>query len=165
MRRAFSAEFRRVECRLKFRQFLKAWLPVILWLALMSFGSSDFLSAQHTSRIITPFLHWLKPDISPATVAEIHLLLRKAAHVTEYAILSGLLFRALRGTIAGFWRRAAVAIIPALIFAPLDEWHQSWVPSRTSSPWDVLIDYGGAFLGIVICRVIHRIVQRRSILS
>ncbi len=121
----------------------------------MFFGSTDLMSAEHTSRFLTPFLHWLKPDIAPATVAQVHLLVRKAAHVTEYAILTGLLFRALRWHLDSLGRRAFFALLPALIFAPVDEFHQSFVPSRTSSPIDVLIDYSGAFLGIVLCRLLH----------
>ncbi len=146
---------------MKFTDLLKAWLPVVLWMGLMFFGSTDLMSSEHTSRFLTPFLHWLKPDISAATVAEVHLFVRKAAHVTEYAILTGLLFRALRWSIDGFWGRAAVAMLPALIFAPVDEFHQSFVPSRTSSPIDVLIDYSGAVVGILICRVIYFILTRR----
>lgn len=135
----------------------------------MFLGSTDALSAEHTSRYLTPLLRWLKPDISFAAIAQAHLLLRKAAHVTEYAILTGLLFRALRWSIGGFWRRAAVAFAPALLFAPADEFHQSFVPSRTSSPTDVLIDYAGAILGILLCRAIHLTLARsrmeRSALS
>jgi VanZ family protein len=145
---------------LKFSALLKGWLPVIFWMTLMFVGSSDLLSAEHTSRIITPLLRWLKPDISAAAIGEVHLLVRKAAHVTEYAILTGLLFRALRGVVGGFWWRAAIAFVPALIFAPVDEYHQSFVPSRTSSPYDVLIDYCGAILGILICRAIHQRLKR-----
>ncbi|MBA3833078.1 MAG: VanZ family protein [Chthoniobacterales bacterium] len=147
---------------MKFREILTAWLPVALWMALMFFGSTDAFSAEHTSRYLTPFLRWLDPDISAAALAQAHLLLRKAAHVTEYAILSGLLFRALRGLIGGFWRRAAVALAPALIFAPLDEFHQSFVPSRTSSLGDVLIDYSGAIAGILICRILQLALTPRN---
>ena len=147
---------------MKFREFLKAWLPVAFWLGLMFFGSTDLMSSENTSRYLTPFLHWLKPDISGRTVAEIHLCVRKAAHVTEYAILTGLFFRALRWSLGGFWGRAAVALVPALIFAPADEFHQSFMRSRTSSPVDVLIDYAGAILGILICRLIHLVLTRRS---
>ncbi len=88
--------------------------------------------------------------------------MRKAAHVTEYAILTGLLFRALRELIDGFWKRAAVALVPAFVFASADEFHQSFVPSRTSSQIDVLIDYGGAIAGVLICRLIHLAVTRRA---
>lgn len=131
-------------------------------MALMFVGSTDLMSAEHTSRILVPFLRWLDPNISPVRIEQIHLLVRKGAHVTEYAILTGLLFRALHGLIAGFWRRAAVAFVPAMIFAAADEFHQTFVPSRTGSIYDVLVDYCGAFLGILICRVIYLTLARRS---
>lgn len=128
----------------------------------MFFGSTDLMSADHTSRFLVPFLHWLKPDISPWMVSRIHLLVRKAAHVTEYAILTGLLFRALRPSISRFWPRAALALLPALLFAPADEFHQVFVPSRTGSPIDVLIDYSGAIVGILICRALHLLLSARE---
>lgn len=145
------------------REIIKAWLPVVLWMALIFFGSSDLMSTEHTSRFLTPFLRWLNPDISPAAIAQVHLTLRKAAHVIEYAVLSGLLFRALCSSITGLWWRAAVALVPVLILAPADEFHQSFVPSRTASPVDVLIDYAGAIAGVLICRFIHVRLTRRSL--
>ena len=81
------------------RSFLKYWLPVLIWLGVIFIGSSDLMSAEHTSRFLIPFLRWLRPDISPETLALIQFVMRKAAHVTEYAILAFLFFRAVfRGT-------------------------------------------------------------------
>ncbi len=128
----------------------------------MFFGSTDFMSAEHTSRFLFPFLLWLNPHISAAALLEAHFLVRKAAHVSEYAILSGLLFRALRSWRTDFWPRAAIAFLPALVFASIDEFHQSFVPSRTSSLGDVGIDCLGALVGIVICRLLHLAFTRRS---
>lgn len=139
---------------MNFREIIKAWLPVALWMAVMFFGSTDLMSAEHTSRFLTPFLRWLNPEISPVAVAQVHLLVRKAAHVTEYAILTGLLFRALRGLVGGFWWRAAVALVSAMIFAAADEFHQTFIPSRTGSIYDILVDYCGALTGILICRML-----------
>ena len=128
----------------------------------MFIGSSDLMSAEHTSRFLTPLLRWLKPDISGAAVAQAHLLVRKAAHVIEYAILTGLLFRALRGNFERLSTRAAVAFFPVMIFALTDEYHQSFVASRTSSLGDVLIDCCGALAGIIICGAAHRLLRGRE---
>ncbi len=128
----------------------------------MFFGSTDLMSGAHTSRIIGPFLRWLDPGISAQTVAQMHVLVRKAAHVTEYAILTGLFFRALRGLIADFRWRAMTAFLPALIFSVADEYHQTFVPSRTGSPIDVLIDCTGALTGILVCRLIHLAWRRKA---
>ncbi|MBA3543797.1 MAG: VanZ family protein [Chthoniobacterales bacterium] len=144
------------------REILKAWLPVVVWMALMFFGSTDLMSSEHTSRFLIPFLRWLNPDMSVATLNQVQFLVRKAAHVTEYAILAGLLFRALRGHITGFWWRAAAALLPALVFSLSDEYHQTFVASRTGSIYDVLLDSCGAIVGILICRGIHFAFSRNA---
>jgi hypothetical protein len=69
----------------RMRRFLKNWLPVLLWLGVIFLGSTDLMSAEHTSRFIVPFLRWLKPDISPESLASIHFIVRKGAHLSEYA--------------------------------------------------------------------------------
>ncbi len=69
-------------------------MPVILWMVIIFAASTDMMSAEHTSRYIGPFLHWLWPDISNVTVASVQMAVRKAAHVTEYAVLGLLLARA-----------------------------------------------------------------------
>ena len=82
--------------------------------------------------------------------------------MTEYAILSGLLFRALRGPLGGFWRRAAFALFPAILFAATDEWHQSFVATRTASLGDVCIDSLGAVVGILLCCLMQLAWRRQS---
>ena len=100
-RLALSEEFVRqpsadYTANLSFREIARSGCRSSLWMALMFFGSTDLMSSEHTSRFLTPFLRWWNPDISPAAIAQVHLVVRKAAHVTEYAILTGLLFRAIR---------------------------------------------------------------------
>lgn len=136
------------------KAFLKYWLPVLVWLGLIFVGSTDLLSEQHTSRIIGPILRWLNPSISPEMIVHIQFFVRKAGHVTEYAILAALLWRALRG--GTVWRMKMSMLfvlvwIGCALFAVSDEFHQSFVPSRTASGNDVLIDICGAFIGLTIC--------------
>jgi VanZ family protein len=141
---------------LNFREIIKAWLPVFLWMAVMFFGSTDLMSAEHTSRFLTPLLLWWNPDISPVAIAQMHYFVRKAAHLTEYAILAMLLWRALRGWIDEFWRRVVLTLAWAMFFAAADEFHQSFVASRTASLGDVLLDCSGALLGLMICATTWR---------
>ena len=122
----------------------------------MFFGSTDLMSSEHTSRFLTPLLHWWNPDISPAVVAQVHFFVRKATHLTEYAILAVLLCRALRVWIEKFWRRVALTLAPVMIFAAADEFHQSFVASRSASIGDVLLDCGGMLLGLMICATTWR---------
>ena len=123
-------------------------------MAVIFLGSTDMLSAAHTSRFLVPFLRWLDPQISLPALNAIQFGIRKLAHLTEYAILAALLWRALRG---GTRWQAKMSIllfltwIACAIFAASDEFHQSFVPSRTSSPIDVMIDVTGALIGLAIC--------------
>ncbi len=134
-------------------------------MALICVGSTDLLSAEHTSRLLGPLLHWFYPRISPLTVLRLQILIRKAGHVTEYAILALLMFRALANTL--FWRSAigamALTLIAAGAFAATDEFHQSFVPSRTASLRDVSIDTLGAGVGIAIYAVWWRRYRQRAL--
>ncbi|MDP9099840.1 MAG: VanZ family protein [Verrucomicrobiota bacterium] len=132
------------------RWFLKYWLPVLAWMLFIFIGSTDLLSAEHTSRFIAPFLRWLAPNVSDATVASVQLVVRKCAHLAEYAILTALFFRAFRQLQRGLGRAFAIGFLSAALYAVLDEFHQSFVASRTASPWDVLIDCAGALAGASI---------------
>lgn len=119
-------------------------------------GSTDLLSAAHTSRFIGPFLRWFSPEISDATIASIQLVVRKCGHLTEYAILAALLCRALPQFSA--WLAFAIAAL----YAALDEFHQSFVSSRTESSWDVLIDCSGALIGVLLFLAVSRRRNRKS---
>jgi len=133
--------------------FLKYWVPVMAWILLIFLMSGDLMSAEHTSRFLVPFLRWIAPGISSETIALIQFFVRKAAHLIEYAILAMLLCRALfRGTNVNWTRSAllASAWIACVVVATGDEFHQSFVLSRTGSQWDVMIDCIGAMLGLVI---------------
>jgi VanZ family protein len=80
----------------KLRVFLKYWLPVLIWMALIFSASSDTRSFARSSRILAPLLHWLFPQMPEDTVNLIVLIIRKCAHMTEYAVLALLFWRALR---------------------------------------------------------------------
>jgi VanZ family protein len=129
----------------RLRVFLKNWLPAILWAVLISVLSTDTFSSEHTSRFIVPILHWIFRGASPGALELMHAVIRKTAHLTEYFVLGFLLYRALRGQERGWrlkWAIWAVAI--AAGYAACDEFHQVFVPSRTASPWDALLDTVGA---------------------
>lgn len=136
------------------RSLIRYWLPVLLWMSLIYSMSTGLGSTRHTSRIIGPILRWFNPNIPDETIWRIQLTLRKTGHVTEYAILALLLWRARRRPVAGDrrpwdWREAGIALALTVLFAISDEWHQSFVPSREGSVRDVLIDTAGASAGLL----------------
>jgi VanZ family protein len=115
--------------------------------------STDLGSGAHTSRWLTPVLRLLWPGASPLQIEALHGLIRKAAHVTEYAVLTALWFRALAGDLARSAGRAAGAALGiATGWAVLDETHQAFVLSRTGSPGDVVLDVLGAATAAAVAR-------------
>ena len=103
---------------------LTNWLPVVLWAAVI-FALS---SIPHLSSGLGTW----------------DLLLRKCAHVTEYAILGLLLARALL--------REVPAFTLGVLYAITDELHQSFVRGRHAAPLDVAIDAVGVLIGVTLWR-------------
>jgi VanZ family protein len=98
------------------------WLPVVAWAALIF----AFSSVPHLSSGLGTWDY----------------VLRKCAHVTEYAILGALLLRALG--------REVPAFLSALAYAASDELHQHFVAGRHASPVDLAIDAIGITFGLLV---------------
>jgi VanZ family protein len=106
------------------RSALSLWLPVLVWAGVIfAFSSMPSLG--------TGLGTW-------------DLVLRKVAHVSEYALLGLLLARAVR--------RPGVAIVLAAGYAVTDEVHQTFVQGRHGAPLDVAIDTVGALVGVLVWR-------------
>jgi VanZ family protein len=136
----------------RLKNILWYWVPPVAWMAIMLVASSDSFSAKNTDEILHAVLAWISGQVNAATFGLIHFLVRKSAHFTEYAILSALWFRAIRVHLSSLWRVrwALVGLVISLSVAILDELHQSFVPSRTSSARDVLLDFCGAFFAQLV---------------
>ena len=121
-------------------------------MAIIFAGSTDLMSAEHTSRIIVPLLRWFFPTISPLALVRVEFFLRKAAHVSEYALLAVLLYRAFVHTVFQSRRAlsAGIVLLSCAAYAASDEFHQSFVPSRTASLRDVMIDVCGATFAVLL---------------
>ena len=99
----------------------RAWAPIVLWAAVIfAFSSIPSLSSGLGT--------W-------------DLILRKIAHLSEYAILGALLLRAIQ--------RPAVAILAGALYAVTDEVHQHFVRGRHAAWYDVLIDTVGVTIGVL----------------
>ena len=124
---------------------LKTWIAAILWLIVIFLESSNLGSSSTTGRILYPLFHFLF-GMDHAHFQHWHFYIRKGGHVFGYGLLSILLFRAFRETLPSIesvkwtFRWATIAVLGTAIVASLDEWHQSYLPSRTGTPRDVLLD-------------------------
>ncbi len=139
----------------KQRAFIYYWLPVLVCMALIFSASSDQGSFKHSSRIVGPFLHWLFPTISDGAVHLAVIIVRKCAHLTEFAVLSLLIWRAFskpqRNDLRPWqWSVAGKTILLVLLYAASDEFHQLFVPSREGSVRDVVIDTTGGVCGLLL---------------
>lgn len=132
---------------------LTIWLPPLVWMAaIMWFSSGDF-SAENTGGILAPLFQWLLPWASPAQINALHAIVRKTAHVTEYAVLAALWFVTFTRERRWSARTAAwAALLIAIGWAFLDELHQATEPSRTASAVDVVYDSTGALLASLVAR-------------
>jgi VanZ family protein len=128
-------------------------------------ASSDSKSAEHSSRILGPLIHWIAPSLSESSVGRIVFLTRKCAHVTEYAVLALLFWRALRKPKRNDprpwkWHEATLPVLFVGLYAATDEIHQLFVPNREGKFADVIIDTAGALLGIFLVWFIGRVSRK-----
>ncbi len=153
-------------CSRRMLSFLRYWLPLLLWMILIFSASADTQSTERTSRFLVPFLRTFWPDISSESIDQVRWLVRKGAHLAEYAVLAWLWLRVLQRFVfreeGGWsWRAAAGSLLAVTIYAATDELHQQFVPNRTGSFRDVCIDILGGMLGLIALWMWHRLRQRR----
>jgi VanZ family protein len=116
----------------------------MLWLCVIALESSDWLSARHTGGFLYPIFHYLF-GLSPEQFEPIHFFTRKTGHFVGYGTLSVLAFRswrALRNPWQPNWTPAwgRNAVLLTFTVASLDEFHQTFIPSRTGTFHDVVLD-------------------------
>ncbi|MEK6724946.1 MAG: VanZ family protein [Deltaproteobacteria bacterium] len=128
------------------------WLPLFVWMAIIILFSTDSFSNDNTGSIIEPILRAvLGRSFSEQVFDLIHYLVRKSAHITEYAFLGLLWYRAINKRLRG-WniKTALIAVLFSFIYASLDEFHQVFTSNREGRPLDVMIDSAGALAAIAI---------------
>jgi len=161
-----------------------AWFcaPLVLWVAVVAFASTNFASSAHTDIWLWRLLHPLSPgmrsgDSSSGHFAALSWAVRKTAHLVVYGVLGLLAARALRGLFSGYvrttdreglWRMGVVVLPFGALVAAADELHQTLVPSRTGSIRDVAIDMVGVSVGLLVVWLIgrrpsHKRTERRTI--
>lgn len=148
-------------------QIWKAWLPAIIWLCVITLESTDLGGSDNTSRILYPLLHFLL-KLDPVRFEIWHHHIRKTGHFVGYALLTWLLFRAWRATlpratpVAWYFGWAGIAFLMTAFVASLDEWHQTFLPSRTGRWQDVVLDSFAALCMQVFLWMVLRGRQRSS---
>ena len=117
--------------------------------------STGALSSRNTGRFLYPLFHLLF-GLDLIHFRTWHFFLRKTGHVIGYGTLSILLFRAwkatlpVRGNPRWAWVWSLDAVLMTALVASLDEWHQSFLPSRTGTVRDVVLDSVAGILAQVL---------------
>jgi VanZ family protein len=111
--------------------------------------SSGSFSSARTGNTLSVVLAWTAPWLTPGDVAFLHPIVRKLAHLTVYAILALLWFRAfLRDTALTRGRAGACAFAISVAWAGVDELSQHFEPSRAGALGDVAIDALGSAVAL-----------------
>jgi len=134
------------------RRYDHVWrfVPLVLWIGVLFLLSSSQGSFSETSRIIRPLLEFFFPTASLETITFYHGIIRKLAHLTEYAVLG---FLAMRAFAAG--RAVLTSSVILIGVATIDEINQSFNPARTGAVMDVLIDLAGGAAAILVIRLLR----------
>jgi VanZ family protein len=149
------------------------WIPALIGIAVILVESTAAMSSANTSRWLLPIWVKLFGPISPERWEVVHHYIRKSGHFVGYGLVSVGFFNAWRVTLeprqpawppvswVRFRSAAALALLCTLLLASWDEWHQSFLPGRTSSARDVLLDFCGALAAhLVVLAVVG--LRRRS---
>jgi VanZ family protein len=119
------------------RPLLYYWLPLVSWMVVIF-----VVSAQ--------------PALPHAPQGWLDTLLKKLAHMAEYAILTVLWCRALGRGEKWRWGRVLLACALTLLYAASDEYHQTFVPNRKGRLSDVVVDNVGAGVGVLVYYFVKR---------
>ena len=108
--------------------------------------STSFGDWHHSQEILKNFLNILSlAPLAPESLDHLNFALRKLAHFSEYAVLLSVIYWGTKRWIKVEPRHLMTWVLTfVIIFAISDEFHQSFVPGRTSQLLDVMIDSAGA---------------------
>jgi VanZ family protein len=126
--------------------WLGAWFPVIAGVCVIVIESTGSFGADHTTGPLRWIYESIFGPVSNVRWDNIHHYLRKTGHFTGYGLLGLAWLRAWWMTLprSEFLLATSLALLGTAITAGSDELHQTFLPNRTGSPWDVLLDCGGA---------------------
>ena len=128
------------------------WLTTLAWAGTIFFFSTGTYGGSFTGWLLQEVLEFFHIVVSAGTFRLVHEILRKLAHLSEYAIFCMLLYGSFTGGQDFSWRgrKALAAVAIAAIYSLSDEFHQLFVPGRGASLVDCGIDAAGAAVGMLL---------------
>jgi VanZ family protein len=145
------------------------WLLWLIWVAKIFWLSTDSFSSEVTSPFLATLLEYLHIHLEPAAFRVLHTIVRKSAHLFEFAVFTFLLYRALSNGGGLVWRPriAGWCLLIAVVGSFADEFHQLFSRTRGPSFTDCTIDIAGAVMAVLVIRSItnYRSTQQARLAS
>jgi VanZ family protein len=127
------------------------WMGVVFFFSTKTWGGAQ--TQSWLDRLLTLYVPPVRELLTSSNLGELNHIIRKLAHFTEYAILTTLGYW---GWLKGLGRSPQTALritlLISILFAISDEFHQRFVPGRTSLVTDVFVDCFGATVAALILR-------------
>jgi VanZ family protein len=142
--------------------WIRAWWLVAAGIAVVAMESTAAFGADRTTHPLRWLVQLLFGHLNDNTWDAIHGYIRKSGHLIGYGALGLTWLRAWWMSLPGFriWRDFLLALAGTALVASCDEWHQTYVPNRNGSVWDVLLDCCGALIMLLIAWVVILICSR-----
>ena len=141
------------------------WFPVLLGIVIIALESQEFMGADHTSHPLRMLFQFIFGPIGDARWDLVHHYIRKSGHFVGYGLIGLAWLRAWWFTLphSRFLPDALLALLGTALIASCDEWHQSYLPNRTGTPKDVLLDCTGAIVLQLIVYALMRTIKPKRL--
>jgi VanZ family protein len=147
------------------RYWISAWLPVAVGIGVIMMESTETFGSDRTSGPLRWLFEAIFGPVADARWELLHHLVRKSGHFLGYGAMGLLWLRAWWMSLprSRFLHDALLALLGTALVASADEWHQTFLPNRTGSPWDVLLDCCGAITLEVLVYVFMRMFRPKKL--
>jgi VanZ family protein len=128
------------------------WLLTAIWAVIIFNLSTAPYASAPSEKLLAQVLNWLSISILSQNLGLLNHVLRKSAHLTEYAVLAVFLYNSLKPAEGPVWSGKAAfwTLLASGSYSLTDEFHQMFVPGRHASLFDCLTDTTGASLGLIV---------------
>jgi VanZ family protein len=147
------------------KYWLSAWIPVAVGAVVICLESTEWMGADHTTGPLRWLFQMIFGPIGNARWEVVHSLIRKSGHFIGYGGIGLTWLRAWWMTLprSGFLEDAALALLGTALMAGADEYHQTFLPNRTGSLRDVILDCCGAIVLLVVAYILVRLFRPRKL--
>jgi VanZ family protein len=145
--------------------WISAWWPVAVGIVVIVMESTEALGSEHTSGPLRLVWEAVFGHVDDGRWELIHHYVRKSGHFLGYGTIGLAWLRAWWLTLprSRFLQDALLALFGTALLAAADEYHQSFLPNRTSSPWDVLLDCCGAITLQFLIYMVMRLLKPKRL--